>query len=348
MNRRWSTFIATLVLVLAIAAGGTPRASAYYAVLDLLGSASPTTTFSVWGTSSSLVDDYQLMGPRFTLEAPSRITEIGAFLNNCSFDAGVPQCPEMRPLLVQIRPALNGAPDPVNVIATYTLSDDNDPLTMTFESTSPGLVLPMGTYFALFSAAPGEEGFILASVWTDAGAAYIAEPGTIGGLSSTGQTWTQEGPMAVRILGEPVVTVPLTLDIKAGDTQNAISLTDHGLLPVAVLGTTQVDVSELDPGSVRLGAATLALRGSAQAPKLAYSIEDVNSDGQLDLVAFFDIQTLVQLGILTSGTQTLTLVANGFDHAPYAGSDAIVVVGPTPPPSPSPSPSPSWAPTPTP
>lgn len=121
-------------------------------------------------------------------------------------------------------------------------------------------------------------------------------------------------------------TLPVGVDIKAGDTLNSISLTSHGLLPVAILGSAHLDVSHVDPNTISLGGLSLTMRGSSKAPKLAYSIDDVNADGYQDLVAFFDVQTLVTIGALTSSTMALTLTGALADGAAFQGTDTVNVV----------------------
>lgn len=68
------------------------------------------------------------------------------------------------------------------------------------------------------------------------------------------------------------------------------------------------------------------MRGSAKKPKLAYSFEDANFDGYWDLVAFFEVQALVNVGALKSDTIALTLTGNLFDGTPIQGLDSVNVV----------------------
>lgn len=91
----------------------------------------------------------------------------------------------------------------------------------------------------------------------------------------------------------------VAIDIKPGSDPNSVSLSDQGLLPVAILGSAGFDVGLIDPATLGQGGVDLATRGSARAPKLAYSFEDVNADGFWDAVAFFSVPELVAVGALT-------------------------------------------------
>ena len=124
--------------------------------------------------------------------------------------------------------------------------------------------------------------------------------------------------------------IEVNIDIKPGSDPNSICLNDQGVLPVAILGSTDFDVTSIDPETIMIGGAKLAERGSIKKPKLAYSFEDVNDDGYTDLIAFFDVQALVTADppILTLDTTELTLDAYLYDGSPIMGTDSVRVVPP--------------------
>jgi hypothetical protein len=198
------TAIAMVVLATGLsgAAFGASSASAAETVLvDTLGIATPATTFSVFGSSGQVVFETQIAGPRFTLLETTVIIEIGAFINNCeAIIEGVPQCPDTLPITVQIRPSVNGAPDPYTIIATFELSHDDDPLVVSYESAAPNLELGAGEYFALFAPQQGDVGFVLAGASDPF--EYRARLTMIGTVDpTTGASSTTEAFAAVRILG---------------------------------------------------------------------------------------------------------------------------------------------------
>jgi hypothetical protein len=104
------------------------------------------------------------------------------------------------PVVVQIRSSVSGAPDPATVLATYVLSNDDDPLIFSYESVAPNLTLGAGTYFALFAPQDGGEGSLLCCASSPliyrAGSTTLGFFDPISGASSAS---AQFG--AVRILG---------------------------------------------------------------------------------------------------------------------------------------------------
>jgi hypothetical protein len=200
--------IVLLILMLAIVPAtaqndrSTLPSRATATIVDTLGAATPTTKFSIFGSAGFVISESQFAGPEFSLTAPTTITEIGGFVNNCiSIIAGVPQCPSPPPLVVQIRASINGVPDPSSIIASFVLSDDGDPLQVSYESVQPNFVLAPGTYYALFAPQRADSGGQLLS---SASLPFLYLPGLtkIGFLDvTTGNTSTGLVFCAVRILG---------------------------------------------------------------------------------------------------------------------------------------------------
>ena len=168
-------------------------------IVDSLGVATPTTTFEAPGSSGVGVAPTQLIGPQFTLAQDTVITEIGAFLNhNCLPNP----CPGAAPFAVQIRPATGGTPDPSIVLATFVLSNDGDPLIVSYESVAPNLTLPSGNYFALFVPQDAVDGSLIGGASSPFN--YQAELVTLGFLDpSSGTTGVTDSFAAVRVLGHP-------------------------------------------------------------------------------------------------------------------------------------------------
>jgi len=75
------------------------------------------------------------------------------------------------------------------------------------------------------------------------------------------------------------VIQPVEIDIKPGDTTNAINLNNDGTIPVFLFGSAAFDVSMVDVASIRLAGASVS----------KFTIEDVNRDGRLDLKLHFRI-----------------------------------------------------------
>jgi N-acetylneuraminic acid mutarotase len=113
----------------------------------------------------------------------------------------------------------------------------------------------------------------------------------------------------------PVITV--TIDIKPGSFPNAIKPRDKGFIPVAILTTNTFDATTVDPLSVKFGP-----NGATEIHNKGH-IEDVDGDGDLDLLLHFATQAT---GI-KQGDVSASLTGKTFGGQVIQGSDAIVTVG---------------------
>ena len=203
-TKRLRRFVVTLVAGLwmfVIVAEGW--AIAPVSILDSLGMATPATEFPITESSGLAILESQFVGPEFTLTQPTTLTEIGAFVNSrCVIpDSGVPQCSSPDPLIVQIRPSINGVPDASTVLASFVLSHDNDPLVVSYESVAVNLTLQPGSYFALFVAQADNAGLFLGSATSPFN--YLAPLINVGSLNPATQDATVlQTSGAARILGE--------------------------------------------------------------------------------------------------------------------------------------------------
>ena len=141
--------------------------------------------------------------------------------------------------------------------------------------------------------------------------------------------------------GEPVLpNIPVALDIKPASCPNPINAKSKGVLPVAILGTGDHDVNQIDPASV-------ALEGIAP---LRWAKEDVatlyepflgkeacdecteeGSDGYMDLTLKFSSQAVVEaLGDVEDGDcLILTITGNlkeEFGGTPIIGEDVVLLI----------------------
>ena len=137
--------------------------------------------------------------------------------------------------------------------------------------------------------------------------------------------WNGELGSPSSLLVTPRCPIDVQIDIKPGIGPNSVSLSNQGQLPVAILGDNTFDVTEIDPETILLGNVNLSTHGE-KSPKLAFSFEDVNADGKLDMISMFSVQELVNVGALTSTTTSLSLTANLFNGIPILGTDSINVV----------------------
>ena len=103
----------------------------------------------------------------------------------------------------------------------------------------------------------------------------------------------------------------VAVDVKPGNRVNALNPKARGLLAVAVLGSDHVDVSEIDPASLRLGP------GNALARNLRP--KDVDADGWLDLLAHYPLAE----ASLATDTSSVCLAWETWGGTAYAGCDMV-------------------------
>ena len=127
--------------------------------------------------------------------------------------------------------------------------------------------------------------------------------------------------------------VTIEIDIKPQSCPNPLNTKSKGVLPVAVLGTADLDVNDIDVSSIKL---------EGVAP-IKSSLEDVSTpvvnpqsececttdgaDGFDDLTLKFDRQDIVAaLGSVSDGDEVvLTLTGELKDGTPIEGTDCIIV-----------------------
>ena len=121
---------------------------------------------------------------------------------------------------------------------------------------------------------------------------------------------------SVRIMGDSIGPVFVPIDIKPGSDPNSINLGSKGVVPVAVLYTEDFDPSTIDPSTVKF----------AGAPPVKWTIEDVDGDGDLDMLFHFDTQILAELAELNEDSTEATLTGNTTDGWPIEGTDTVNIV----------------------
>jgi ELWxxDGT repeat protein len=129
------------------------------------------------------------------------------------------------------------------------------------------------------------------------------------------------------------------LDIKPGEEPNSINLKSNGNIPVAVLSTPDFDATTVDtsdPSRLRFGDVRLSARVSPTRSKL----EDVDGDGDLDLLLFFSTQEIRERGALVADSTEAELTGFTVSGQFLRGTDAVRIVNapggkgePVPPPA---------------
>lgn len=107
------------------------------------------------------------------------------------------------------------------------------------------------------------------------------------------------------------------IEIKPGKGPNAVNPSSSQTIPVAVLTTEALDATQVDVGTVVFGP-DRAVESHERA-----HIEDVDDDGDMDLLLHFKMQAA---GIECGDTEAL-LTGETYSDQPVFGSDTIVTVG---------------------
>ncbi len=144
---------------------------------------------------------------------------------------------------------------------------------------------------------------------------------------------SQGWPPTHAVLWTLDLAVAVAIDIKPGTDANSVNVkakgTGHaasggGVLPVALLGDGSLDVGEVDIASLHLGAHTpVSMRGHG----FMASLEDVDGDGDADLLLHFDVAALLASGDLQATTEELCLTGSTLTGARLKGCDAVRTVG---------------------
>jgi hypothetical protein len=114
------------------------------------------------------------------------------------------------------------------------------------------------------------------------------------------------------LLPPPPPYIEVTIDIKPGSFPNSINLNSRGVVPVAVLTTDDFDATTVDPVTVLF----------ADASPLRWTREDVDGDGDTDLLFHFRTQELT----LDGDSAEATLTGETTDGTQIEGTVAVNIV----------------------
>jgi len=104
------------------------------------------------------------------------------------------------------------------------------------------------------------------------------------------------------------------IDIKPGSDPNSINLKSKGVVPVAVLTTDLFDAATVDPDTVQLEGVDA----------VKWTMDDVDGDGDLDLLLHFSTQELAV--VLDAFSTEATLSGETYDGETFSGTDSVRIV----------------------
>lgn len=110
----------------------------------------------------------------------------------------------------------------------------------------------------------------------------------------------------------------VTMDIKPGSATNPFNIRSQGQLPVAVLGSAEVNVGQIDIASLKLAGLT----------PIRYEVTDVQGDGYADLVLHFRDQDVARVlaGVTDGEVVGLELTGVLRDSTLLKGTDSVTVM----------------------
>jgi hypothetical protein len=107
------------------------------------------------------------------------------------------------------------------------------------------------------------------------------------------------------------------IDIKPEGVPNSINPRNNGVIPVAILTNAGFDAASVDPETVRFGAT------GTEAAAVHSAIEDVDGDGDLDMILHFRTQATH----IVCGATMASLTGRTFGGQAIQGSDSVVTTG---------------------
>ena len=189
-----------------------------------------------------------------------------------------------------------------------------------FDPTLADLLGTPTSRIAVFSDFEPDETIALAFGIPNLPAATYSNVVNIIATDDQGNEFTDEASAECEIFSS---TIDIDIDIKPGSFPNSVNYKNKGLLPVAILTTDTFDATTVDPETVIFD--IFEINGST--PPIMCAIEDVDGDGDLDLICHFSVPEIDHkcMGIVDGRVVHATgqILAETFDGLPIQALDSI-------------------------
>jgi hypothetical protein len=110
------------------------------------------------------------------------------------------------------------------------------------------------------------------------------------------------------------------IDIKPGSDQNKLNPTSGGRTKVAILTTSSFDATTVDPSTCYMLGPNTRSNG---APVENWNLQDIDSDGDMDMV----LQFQTNLTGIEHGDESASVIGNTDEGESFSGNDDITTVG---------------------
>ena len=228
-------------------------------------------------------------------------------------------------LVIEVQGVRGGIPNGV-VLTSQTIPGSSlpsffpDPGVVSFRSLvfSTPVYFSAGSQFAIVLSSPGSCGVFRGPIgdsYPGGNAFFDSRPNPVGIWVCICDFLGARFDLPFQTLVE--TTLQVSIDIKPGSFPNSINPKSKGKVPVAILTTDAFDAATVDLATVLFG-----INGS-EAAAVQSALEDVDGDGDVDMILHFSTQNT---GIVCGDTYA-SLTGETFDGQMIEGSDSVNTVG---------------------